>query len=770
MTTPGKLVVLKLEGNLSHQGFRVMLEIGMENDRPSIEMTGELPANPELLTCLQRWQTAYRTLGMQTRIVPQAIIYGGSINRMDECRRFSRELRDRFTDWLGSASFQDLDKRLRQVLGTDDLIRVLIRAQDAAVSHLPWHFWDFVERYPKAEVALGAPTFEQYGGHRTKASRKVRILAILGNRQGIDIEADRQMLERLPNAEVKFLVEPQRHQINSELWDQAWHILFFAGHSETRDDEGWIHINPQERLTIDELKYGLQQAVGKGLELAVFNSCDGLGLAKQLAPLHLPQMIVMREPVPDKVAQEFLKYFLTAFVRGDSLYLAERRARERLQGLEGEFPCASWIPVIFQNSADPPPDWAGFLKPGPKTSSILVPNQVPKTLWAKLRLPLISSWVVTSLVMGARLTGMLEPIELFAYDRMMVIRPSEQPDSRLLLITNDEFDVRYQKQQQMLMNGSSLSDKALDLLMKKLDVHRPVAVGLDVYRDDPHFPRDQALKTHIKNLTFVCLIGGGGKSLVDIPPPAGVLKKQIGFNNVAHDADDVIRRHTIGMYGGQLCTNNSFSYQLAMSYLKQWRVQANLMPDFLQIGDSAFPKLTPHSGGYHKSGYVGGTETLLNYRATNKIAPTLSLSAVLQGKHDHELANLVPGRIVLIGTVGRSYNDYRYTPYGELPGVVIHAHMVSQILSAVQDHRTLLWWLPQWADAIVIWIWSMTGAMLALCLRPNFRLGIVILGFSGGVFFLCYGILLRGGWMPLIPSVLTLTATSGSVAYIKSKS
>ena len=42
----------------------------------------------------------------------------------------------------------------------------------------------------------------------------------------------------------------------------------------------------------------LKKAIGCGLQLAVFNSCDGLGLARELEALHIPQMIVMQEPVP----------------------------------------------------------------------------------------------------------------------------------------------------------------------------------------------------------------------------------------------------------------------------------------------------------------------------------------------------------------------------------------------------------------------------------------------------------------------------------------
>ena len=125
-------------------------------------------------------------------------------------------------------------------------------------------------------------------------------------------------------------------------------------------------------LTIEELKYGLGQAVARGLQFAIFNSCDGLGLARELAALQVPQAIVMRKPVPDEVAQKFLKYFLRAFASGEPFYLAMREARERLQGLENELPCATWLPTICQNPAVVPPNWQDLLaQPEPKPE----PNQ-----------------------------------------------------------------------------------------------------------------------------------------------------------------------------------------------------------------------------------------------------------------------------------------------------------------------------------------------------------------------------------------------------------
>ena len=116
-------------------------------------------------------------------------------------------------------------------------------------------------------------------------------------------------------------------------------------------------LNQTDLMTIRELKNALTKAIENGLQLAIFNSCDGLGLARELGDLCIPQMIVMKEPVPDLVAQEFLKYFLNAFSSGKSLYASVREGRERLESLENEFPYATWLPVIFQNSAEVGMSW-----------------------------------------------------------------------------------------------------------------------------------------------------------------------------------------------------------------------------------------------------------------------------------------------------------------------------------------------------------------------------------------------------------------------------
>jgi len=261
-----------------------------------------------------------------------------------------------FNLWLKSPQFSHVREELVAHLNENDEVRFMLQTSNIQVRQLPWHLWDILERYRNAEVSISAPNYRQVISPKT-SKNQVNILAILGDNTGINVEKDRAILNSIPNSKTHFLVKPERKQLNDQLWEQPWDILFFAGHSRTEGETGIIYINDTDSLNIGELRYALKKAIASGLQLAIFNSCDGLGLAQELAELNIPQIVVMREPVPDEVAQEFLKYFIRFFASGKSFYLAVREARERLQGLESHFPYASWLPVICQNPAESPVSW-----------------------------------------------------------------------------------------------------------------------------------------------------------------------------------------------------------------------------------------------------------------------------------------------------------------------------------------------------------------------------------------------------------------------------
>ncbi len=355
----GKLVLLKLgEGSLE-QGFPVTLQLGEEGRRPVVETRGRLSAASDLHQAHQQWAIAYRNLSQRLRLETEAIQVSDA--RREDCHQAARVLAERLNHWLYADSFRPIREKLLEQLMPSDQVRVILQTENPEVRRLPWHLWDFCDRYPKTEIALGAAVYEQTAAERPVKSG-VSMLAILGDSTGIDTQTDRRLLAQLPGAEVSFLVEPTRQALTQELWRQSWDILFFAGHSHSFTDGngGQIILNQTDRLTLDQLKYALRRAVNRGLQIAIFNSCDGLGLARELEDLKIPQIVVMREPVPDQVAQEFLKAFLASFAEGELFHVAVRQARETLQGIEDQFPCATWLPVICQNPAVIPPTWQGL--------------------------------------------------------------------------------------------------------------------------------------------------------------------------------------------------------------------------------------------------------------------------------------------------------------------------------------------------------------------------------------------------------------------------
>ena len=368
-----KLFVLNIINGNFEQGFSVILQMWEEGKQYEISYKGNLPPAPKVPKLYQLWQTEYlalialnnlKRLGTPKRNSNSEIQKTTHADFINAVNQKAQELINNLNQWLNSETFRFIKEKLLAQLQLDEPVRIIIETDEPVLRRLPWYLWDLFNDFTKAEVAVSLPNYQRRSQVKQERS-KVRILGILGDcshpitQKPIDIKVDQQLINNLPDVEAEFLLEPEREKINDQLWQQGWNILFFAGHSSSNEagTTGKIYINSSESLTIEQLKYAVSQAIASGLQLAIFNSCDGLGIAFELAALHIPQTIVMREPVPDFVAQQFLKYFLHAYAGGKSLYLAVREARERLHGLEKDFPCASWLPVICQNPAEIPPTW-----------------------------------------------------------------------------------------------------------------------------------------------------------------------------------------------------------------------------------------------------------------------------------------------------------------------------------------------------------------------------------------------------------------------------
>jgi CHASE2 domain-containing sensor protein len=850
-----QLIVLKLGIGNWQQGLpSVIVQLWQTNlaqtlATPSLQWTGSLPAAPELAALYGHWRSLYQALSYrfhwrQIRKPAAIEIEETGVTNVSEVAfdQVCQQLKHQLDRWLDSGSFGSSDgvssfgkveRQLRTKLLPSEEIRVIVEVEDSQLRRFPWHLWSFFDDYPQVEVALSASVYGrverlQRGNSQVGRLRdRARILAVLGNSQGIDVQKDRALLEQLANqlpaAELVFLVEPQRQQLDQCLWDQqGWDLLFFAGHSFSQASStgeistGEISINPTDSLTIAQLKNALRAAIGQGLKLAIFNSCDGLGLAAALADLNLPQLIVMREPVPDQVAQAFLKHLLAAFANGQSFYRSVREAREKLQGLEDQFPCASWLPVICQNPAEMPIEWQELVgKPNDLTSEspldradrstlsedTLLKPQLPQKQPSrstganrrKLGLGLLTGTLIASLVMGLRFVGVLQPTELQAFDHLMHLRPREgSVDRRILVVEVTESDTN--------QYGYPLTDAILTELIQKLEKLQPRAIGLDMHRYQPRGEGRSALMTQFnqhQNLFLVCSFGSTDRNYQ--PPPEfspQQLTQQMGFSDLLIDGQprgllgdrnsgdrydltrdpqlaqpgDTVRRQllsydpTLRLSASPCVTPYSLSFQLAFQFLAAKSVQpiqVNADQNW-QFGAVVLQKLPDRFGGYSSlTGHL--SQLLINYR-TDPPAAQVTLQQVLQEQVDR---SLVENRIILIGITAPVAKDSLNTPYGEMPGVWIHAHLVSQMLSAVLDRRPLIWGLPQWkqfqwGDLLWIWGWAVVGVVLAWRWRSwlwfGVANGIAILA----LYQLCLVILIQGGWMPLIPSLLALGFTSST--------
>ncbi|MBT9313664.1 CHASE2 domain-containing protein [Leptothoe kymatousa] len=777
-----KRVTLKLHNGTLATGFSVSLQIGNEGEVPSTELLGALPAAPDLDDMYQKWQTSYRQLGSAAlRLGISQDGFASNISYLDDCHDLAEELQHRFNEWLKAKSFRPVQEKFLEQLNPQDKVQLIVQTQQIRVQRLPWHLWDICDRYPKLEISLSALIYEKHLSSITKNRKKVRILAILGDSQGLDIDTDLALLNHLSEADVHCLTEPDRPTLDQYLWDvQGWDLIFFAGHSftEVRQDDdnteqlvGHFQINPTETITVPKLKNALQTAVQRGLQIAIFNSCDGLRLAQSLADLQIPHILVMQEVVPDPVAHVFLKAFLEAFARGEYFSLAVREARKKLQGLENDYPCASWLPTIYQNPANRPLLWSGLLQ------KKVPPPSLP------LGLRLLTHAVMTIMVIALRYMGIFQGWELKAFDGFIGLRAKELPDERLVVVTITEEDIQNQRHENP---RGSLSDQALLDSLKQLEQMQPRVIGLDIYRDfsaPPGLPELAQQLTENDKFIAVCKSSEAETNNPGIAPPPEVPTNRIGFSDSIADADGVLRRQLLAITPqptSPCLATYSLGAQLALHYLSKEGMTIQASPEgYLQIEDVTFKPIGSNAGGY-RGIEAWGHQLLLNYRSLDspkQIANQITLTQLRTGNVNPEA---IRDRIVLIGTTANSFGDYWMTPYSKSPriehqtkGVFMQAQMTSHLISAVLDDRPLLKTWPEWGETLWIVAWGCGGSLLieVLLFRRRDKAkhffnywALILMGTELGLLGMCGLLLVKSYyWVPWVPAAILLLVIMASV-------
>lgn len=433
------------------------------------------------------------------------------------------------------------------------------------------------------------------------------------------------------------------------------------------------------------------------------------------------------------------------------------------------------------------------------TTSRKAPYRKPK-----LAIALLASLFASAIVVGVRSLGVMQPLELATYDLTLRSRPSEAQDDRILIIEIGEADIPALNKIYPKGKGT-LPDGALVALLQKLQPAQPRLIAYDLYRDFPAEPPLVPLLRNNDRFIGICNFGQQyegeqipQQQLPDeqelepgIAPPLEIpstrYRDRIGFNNSIIDADGTIRRYlAIHVPDPEFCpTDSAFSWTIARRYLEAQEAQGKLNITTtssltqnrpMQLGDIRFNRLSRFAGGYQNEAETWGYQTLLNYRAykgfPGDFAPRVSIRQVLA---DQVPLESIKDRLVFIGLTAVSSRDTVSTPYGrgldqQVSGVIIHAQMTSQMISAVLDNRPLIWWWPWWGDTLWIATWSAMGGLIIWRFQTLHQL----LGVSGGALLclvaICYVVLSgSAGWLPLLPAAIALLTTVGFVILLPYK-
>ncbi|MBE9029035.1 CHASE2 domain-containing protein [filamentous cyanobacterium LEGE 11480] len=384
----------------------------------------------------------------------------------------------------------------------------------------------------------------------------------------------------------------------------------------------------------------------------------------------------------------------------------------------------------------------------------------------------IIALITISGFMGLRTTGIFWSAELQLFDQMMRLRPDEGADSRLLIVEITAADVQSQSKQERIV--SSLSDRSLGQLLKKLDQGNPRAIGLDIYRDYPvasAFPKlTQTLQNHPRLIAICNYADQSQANSTGVAAPPEVRQQYQGFNNVVLDADRVLRRHVLAVGQATPCGNKyAFNLRLAELYLEVEDMRLSFTSqNALQFAPKVFAPLEARLGSYQKA-QTKGHQIMLNYRSTEQIAQTVTLREVLQADFD---VSQLQNKVILIGTTDPSFQDVHWqTPYSAsqanlrtMSGVEIQAHMVSQILSHVLDDRHLINQSHIGLEMIFLLSSGAMGGIIAYLIRkPGFLLliagGSISLIFGSGLVLLG----LQGVWLPIASGMTIFLVTGASV-------
>lgn len=321
-------------------------------------------------------------------------------------------------------------------------------------------------------------------------------------------------------------------------------------------------------------------------------------------------------------------------------------------------------------------------------------------------------------------SGLLNLIEWAIRDQWVRSQSSNQVETDIVVVTIDEQDIQQ-------LGDWPITDQDLARLLRQIHAQGPSVIGMDLYRDLPEEPGHEELLALYRSLPE--LVGVEKVSGVRVsPPPVLAEQNQVALADLVLDPDRTVRRGLLSVIDAQDgdAVKLSLGAAVALQHLEKKHGIAlepvDLERQVFQLGQTTFVPLRNQAAGYPDAN-VGGYQILLNWSGDINHYTTVSVRDVLAGR---VADGLMRDRMVLIGSIADSTNDFFGTPYSTrllkvgrpTPGVIIHANIASQLFySAIAGRPPLrgFTWPGQW---LWILLWTSLGTGGTWLLAHRFRI------------------------------------------------
>jgi CHASE2 domain-containing sensor protein len=469
-------------------------------------LTARVPYPETLTTFYRNWQATYLRFynsALRARVDQSGVGVLPPIDWRTKLVQAEASLLAEFYFWLSDAKLLPIRSAIARAAAgepNDAVVNVFLTCEPIEVARFPWEAWEIGTEFGSSKTIRIARTPANIREEAAQRDfrRRIRILAILGDETGLNFQKDREAVRSLAAiAEIEFVGwQPGKSgtdlkaEISRTIADEnGWDILFFAGHSnETVLTGGELAIAPDESILIQEIAPQLAVAKARGLQFAIFNSCNGLSIADALIDLGLSQVAVMREPIHNLVAQEFLLRFVQSLAEYKDVHEALLVACQSLK-LEKNltYPSAHLIPSLFRHPE----------------AELFRPKRVG--IWQTLRKWLPQNRLEAIALSSLLLCSLLPPVQdLLMETRIGVqalcrqitrqIPPSNSPPPVLLVQIDQPSVYRYPLDARKI---NPLDRTYLAKLLTQVQQIQPRVIGIDYILDSPT-AEDGALQQAIR--------------------------------------------------------------------------------------------------------------------------------------------------------------------------------------------------------------------------------------------------------------------------------